>query len=108
MRKNMMTAIIAAALGAAGSALLTAPLARATAATPSAVAPRNLADDNQKRAAEIPNLRKIREDLLDISKRLKNDVVDPYGYRHESIDHVDQAVGLISKEIDEYKGDVGK
>ena len=105
MRSTLKTTLIAAA----GVALFALPAARA--ATPVPVAPTVPATptaedpDNAKRIAEIPNLRKARQQLLDVSKMLKNDIVDPKGYRHESLDLIDKAITNLTDEINEYKGD---
>lgn len=113
MQREKKLVLVAGGLGAvvggAAISMLATPVAHAAsaaAATPTATpAAVRLDDDNAKRVAEIPNLRKARQALLDIQKMLSNDVIDPKGYRHESLAHITQAIDLITNEINEYKGD---
>jgi hypothetical protein len=118
MNRKTVNALILSSCTAAAALVLALPLVHAAdKPAPAAPAPAMAAapttqaapmDANEKRFAEIPLLRKGRLELYEVQKMLQRDVIDPKGYRHEALDHVNQAIDLMTKEINEYKGDDNK
>jgi hypothetical protein len=104
--------LTAALIGLGGLSFTAAPAPTARAADanqPKTIGgePNNPGTDAQ-RAAEVPELRRIRKELETIDADLGKDVNDPAGHRKEARDAVRKAIDAVNTEIEEYNKDKGK